>query len=357
MNTTTRSVFTKFQGNGAPENGDNLCFDTNRYGIGTTYYDVDNDDLFLRIDRQGDATDFIAIIDGSTPETLTVTENGTYTPEDGKSFNKAVVNVPQPSWIHTIKVKRTEDSEWEEIEFNMFPPFPDFSQYYAVDLNGFDASKMYKAVQMFYDCSFLTTLNLGGNFDTSNVTNMNSMLEGCSSLTTLNLGEKFDTSNVTDMGSMFDGCNDLIDLNLGNKFDTSNVTNMGAMFNACTSLTTLDLGNEFNTSNVTDMYSMFSACSSLTTLDLGNKFDTSNVTSMSSMFEECSSLTTLNLGNKFDTSNVTDMDDMFYGCSSLTEITVGLIGTLGSGSNVDKLIGELSGTWTYDESTGKITKQ
>lgn len=243
VNTTTRSVFTKFQGTGAPENGDNLCFDTNRYGIGTTYYDVDNDDLFLRIDRQGDATDFIAIIDGSTPETLTVSENGTYIPEDGKSFNKAVVNVPQPSFIHTIKVKRTSSSEWEEVEFNMFPPLIWLPQYYAfVDLNDFNASGIYRMYRMFYGRSSLVSLELGGNFNTSNVTNMNDMFMNCSSLVSLVLGDKFDTSNVELMSQMFYGCSSLVSLELGDNFNTSNVNDMDSMFFGCSSLTEITVG-------------------------------------------------------------------------------------------------------------------
>ena len=100
---------------------------------------------------------------------------------------------------------------------------------------------------MFYECSFLTNINLS-NFNTNNVKVMNSMFNECSSLIKINLSN-FNTINVINMAGMFEGCSSLTNINLSN-FNTNNVTNMNSMFNGCSSLTNINLSN-FNTSNVT----------------------------------------------------------------------------------------------------------
>ena len=117
----------------------------------------------------------------------------------------------------------------------------------------------------------------------SEIKNMLNMFFDCSSLTNLNLS-KFNTQNVTDMYGMFSYCSSLKELDLSS-FNTTNVTNMSYMFNNCSSLTKLDLSN-FNTSGVKYMGYMFNNCSSLKNLDL-SKFNTDNVTYMSLMFYDC----------------------------------------------------------------------
>ena len=182
--------------------------------------------------------------------------------------------------------------------------------------DNFDTSNVTNMIDMFYNCSSLTTLDVS-NWNTSNVTRMESMFQDCSSLTTLDVS-KWDTSNVPDMSFMFYDCSSLTTLDVSN-WDTSNVTNIYYMFYNCSSLTTLDLSN-WDTGNVIRMDYMFYNCSKLTTIDVSN-WDTSNVTNMSDMFEGCSSLTTIDVSN-WDTSNVTHMSYMFRDCSSLTTLDV-----------------------------------
>ncbi|SHK33291.1 BspA family leucine-rich repeat surface protein, partial [Hespellia stercorisuis] len=81
----------------------------------------------------------------------------------------------------------------------------------------------------------LTTITGMGILDTSTVTDMTSMFYNCSKLTSIDLGN-FDTSTVTDMKSMFYNCSKLTSIDLGN-FDTSTVTSMANMFYGCSSLT------------------------------------------------------------------------------------------------------------------------
>ena len=86
-----------------------------------------------------------------------------------------------------------------------------------------------------------------------------------SNLTITDDGAKFNAKNVTTTRTMFYNCKYLTSLDLSN-FDTSSVTNMEYMFDLCYGLRSLDLSN-FDTSNVINMSSMFMGCTSLQILD------------------------------------------------------------------------------------------
>ena len=229
---------------------------------------------------------------------INITENGTYTKEDG--YSNVVVDVKAPT--ETVDLKTG-------IKFGN-------STFSAMPFTLICDSGATNMVQMFSYCRNLTTLDLS-NFDTINVTDMNYMFNGCQNLTTLDLSN-FNTSKVTNMEEMFGYCYKLTTLDLSN-FNTINVTDMSYMFANCGNLTTLDLSN-FNTINVKKMGNMFFDCNNLTTLDLSN-FNTINVTNMYSMFNNCDNLTTLDLSN-FNTSKVTDMGSMFRYCGNLTTVKV-----------------------------------
>ena len=155
-------------------------------------------------------------------------------------------------------------------------------------------------------------------------------------LISINFNNNFNTSNVTNMTSMFYQCKFLTSLDLSN-FNTANVTDMTQMFYSCYSLTNLDLSS-FNTSNVRDMDFMFYHCSRLTSLDLSG-FNTSNVTNMEEMLEYCISLTTtINIMN----ANVSDYFYMFSNAAtnSGSQITVNYIET--ASTLVDNMIASKS---------------
>ena len=187
----------------------------------------------------------------------------------------------------------------------------------SLDVSSFNTANVINMLAMFWDCKNLTSLDVS-SFNTSNVTDMSAMFQGCSSLTSLNVSS-FDTRNVTDMRFMFNKCENLTSLDL-RSFNTANVTDMRFMFNKCENLTSLDL-RSFNTANVTDMLAMFWDCKNLTSLDLSS-FNTANVTSMRQMFWGCKNLTSLDLRN-FNTANVINMEFMFKNCDELKTITVG----------------------------------
>ena len=195
-------------------------------------------------------------------------------------------------------------------------------------------------LNMFRDCSSITTLPSLGNFDTSQVTNMYCMFYGCSSFN--QSVSNFDTSQVTNMRDMFVNCSSF-NQSVSN-FDTSQVMDMGDMFFGCSSFN--QSVSNFDTSQVTDMYRMFYGCSSFNqsvsnfdtsqVMDMGymffgcssfnqsvSNFDTSQVTNMYRMFANCSSFN--QSVSNFDTSQVTNMRDMFYGCDSMSSANLGTV--------------------------------
>ena len=141
---------------------------------------------------------------------------------------------------------------------------PNYSVYhgaYSYIYNGVDTSKSTTMMNMFQDCSKLTSLDLSG-WNTSKVKNMDGMFQNCSGLTSLDLSS-FDTRNVTYMDSMFEGCSKLKSLDLSN-FNTSGVKDMSWMFDYCISLTSLDLSG-WDISRTINKPT-FSECSKLKTI-------------------------------------------------------------------------------------------
>lgn len=197
-------------------------------------------------------------------ESISITENGVYSKEDG--YNHIEVNVPLKINIQEIGIKLTDGT------FTEVPEWADFD----------------------------------------GVTDMYSMFQNCSNLQTIPL---IDTSNVTNMGYMFSGCRNLQTIPL---IDTSNVTNMHLMFGACSSLQAIP---QINTSNVTNMSYMFRNCSDLQTIP---QLNTSNVTNMSHMFFMEVTLNSLSSLPKLDCQKVNAMDHYFSGTkdgmSTLTDV-------------------------------------
>ena len=194
--------------------------------------------------------------------------------------------------------------------------FYDCSYLTSLQLSEFYTNNVENMSYMFYNCSSLSSLDLS-NFNTNKVKDMSYMFSNCILLSSLDLSN-FNTNNVKDMNNMFSECSSLTSLDLSN-FNNSNVKNMSNMFYNCCSLISLDLST-FNTNKVKDMSYMFSNCQSLKSLILSN-FNTLNTLNMSWMFNKCSSLTSLNLSN-FNTNNVNNMNGMFSGCTSLTSLNL-----------------------------------
>ena len=246
-------------------------------------------------------------------ESITITENGVYVPEEG-GYNEVIVDVAGSN-VKKLKVAniRVDDSclELDKIGRPVWYGYNDIDKNY---LTSFENS--------FRDCKSLEFLSVY-NWDTSKITNMQGMFWGCEKLEYLEV-DIWNLGNVTDMSGMFHGCKSLHYLRT-ELWDTSNVTNMSEMFFGCEKLeliTNTAIGPGYpvywNTSNVTNMSEMFFGCNILQSLVLSN-FDTSKVKYMDYMFKNCIALQSLDLSN-FDTSNVYNMSSMFSGCNSLQSL-------------------------------------
>ena len=222
-----------------------------------------------KISSQDMPTEIESITTGGNYQSKTITQNGTYLPDEGYDAFSDV----------TVNCEGSEDWEIKNCEFMFNFGYRLYKDRCETIIN--HIKKPNSCGYMFQNCS---SYDINDYFDISNL----------------------DTSEVDKMWYMFNNCEKTISLDLS-KWNTSNVTDMKYMFYNCSLLTSLDISS-FNTSNVTDMFNMFGSCAKLTSLDLSN-FDTSKVTNMSNMFNSCAKLTSLDLSN-FDTSNVTNMYNM-----------------------------------------------
>lgn len=137
------------------------------------------------------------------------------------------------------------------------PSYISFYQYPGNDLsnnlNGLDISNMSGTNNMFYGCSYITSLDLSG-WDTSNIKYVGNTFRDCYSLASLNLSG-WDTSNITEYSFMFWGCSSLETLDLSS-FTTKNNARAVYMFNNCLGLSQLDMSN-FDFTKLKDFNNMF----------------------------------------------------------------------------------------------------
>ena len=144
-------------------------------------------------------------------ESISITENGTYSKEDG--YNHIEVNV---NAVPKINVKEA-GLKFGDSEFTEVPEWADFEG--ITDMS-----------HMFRYCSYLQTIP---KIDTSNVTNMIALFYYCMQLQTIPL---LNTSKVTNMRDMFNTCQNLQTIP---QLDTSNVKDMSGMFSDCRKLQTI----------------------------------------------------------------------------------------------------------------------
>ena len=204
--------------------------------------------------------------------------------------------------------------------FNLYAP-PEWSKYAGIKKAVITPSMAdytpRSTACWFYNLTELETIEGFEILNTGEVTDMSGMFYKCSALRTLDLGG-WDTRKVTQMHDMFNGCSLLERLDISD-FNTGCVESMANMFSGCSSLENIDVSC-FNTQNVTTMNSMFKDCSAAKSIDLSG-FETDKVKTMFAMFSGCENLKELNLGS-FNTSNVFDFGYMFARCHSLTKIVV-----------------------------------
>ena len=259
---------------------------------------------------------------------LNVTENGTYTNENG--YNEVNVNVTGGSKVvlkdGTKLAYSTFTTVSEEYDFSELSTFDNLF-YYCKMLETCKIKGTYQKVctAMFQDCTALVSVSLPNLiptdcskmfmgdiklisidlFDISLCKSCADMFRGCDKLESI---PQFDTSSCENMNNMFYSCDRLTTIPY---LETSKVRSMNSMFLGCTLLTSIPL---LNTENVTNMYYMFDNCQSLTSIPLLN---TAKVENMGGLFGTCRALTTI---PQLDTSEVTNMRSMFYGSENLESL-------------------------------------
>ena len=247
-------------------------------------------------------------------ESLSVTENGTYTPSAGvDGYNSVTVNVSSSggTGFDTTGIT-TIDNLFRETTLK------------EVNLLNFNFDSVKSQYTLFYNAKNLEHVRFPTQKFPKNCDNTVSMFEGCTALKDTNVSDWFNPNvEILSMNSMFQGCSQL----------TSNISFHGvkfkrdgcylfSVFEGCSSYT----GNPFQYYSIGYIYpkntsSMFKGVGS-TTLDLG-RFDFTNCESMKSMFEESKVTdvglelyydqnTQTNIGCQINSENLTDVSRMFY---------------------------------------------
>ena len=240
-------------------------------------------------------------------ESISITENGTYTKEDG--YNKITINVPDVNGSYDEGYNEGYNEGYAEgkgssagiinvgevgIKFGR-STFAELPSYY-------DFKDVVNLNDMFYGCEYLRTIP---EMSTSKVTTMESTFELCKNLTSI---PYLDTSNVNYMLDTFSNCEKLTTIP---ELNTSMVQSMNGLFMGCASLTSIPY---LITSRVKDMQYMFYGCFNLTSVP---NLTTDNVLYMDSMFSFCESLTTI---PELNTSMVQSMNYLMSGCINLVSV-------------------------------------
>lgn len=132
-------------------------------------------------------------------------------------------------------------------------------------------------------------------------------------------GPAIDTSGIKLFGSntpvssssfnygTFQGCENMIYMP---NFDTSSATNFSGTFYMCTKLKKID--GELDLSNVTNLYNAFSACVNLENIPFSGSFD--NLTYAARAFNNCRKITSV---PKINTSKCENLLNLFTNCNNL----------------------------------------
>lgn len=218
-------------------------------------------------------------------ESISISENGTYTREDG--YNEIVVEVPDLNGSYDEGYDVGYSEGVEEGTANAGAIIAETAQVLNITENGTYPTQYTKDED----------LNSSDNippFEGNLIRTVN-----------VNVVPKIKVSdyNVCLAYSRFTEVPEWVDF--------EGVTNMRYFFTYCDKLTTIPF---IDTSKVTDMYGTFANCSSLISVP---NLNTSNVTTIESIFSNCKNLTTF---PEIDTSNVTTIGYFIQNCTSLTSV-------------------------------------
>ena len=296
---------------------------------------------------------------------ISITTNGTYTPNDGYYYTKVSVNVQPPLQSKTIEINENgtstivADSEHYglgSVNLNVNVPTTTFStEELSVTANGTYTpttdgySKVTVAVPipepnlqakiLEITANGTQTISADNGYDGLQSVSITTNVSGGTTSDKIKMIDgmklnnnryvidyaRFDTSELTDFRYMLANTNfellpyrASIDLST---WDTSSATNMCNLFYNCSGVNSIIGLENWKTNNVELMENTFNSCTRITTLDLSN-WNVSNVTAFSSMFYRALYLKTLNLSG-WNMSKATRYNSyVFNGCTSLNNLNM-----------------------------------
>lgn len=304
-----------------------------------------------------------------TVESLSVTQNGTYTAPTGKAYSPVTVSVSGGgggSWTRPADWPDLSQMDVSSGDILYMTSFADEDRgfcafsvtctgQYTVEVGTITGSTFtaestqsinsnsncriyygsaagtYKVLRVtgtsitkliFNSSAAITIDNFNGWSNNQGIIDIVGKLPSCTNLLCKEMRNlvnvEIDSVAPSTMASMFSSCFSLASVDVSG-WDTSAVTSMSQVFYSCYSLTTLDMSG-LDTSAVTSMRGMFINCYSLVSVDVSD-WDMGVVENISQMFYNCTSLTTLDVSG-WDTSAVTNMSYLFYYCLTLESLDV-----------------------------------
>ena len=253
---------------------------------------------------------------------ITITENGTYTRENG--YNEVVVNVPDTNGSYD---EGYNDGVVEGTS-NAKEIILENAQVLDVTENGTytDTDKLIKTVNVNVapkiniqdsglKLAYSTFTEVPEWVDWEGITDMSYMFNECSKLTIIS---EIDTSNVSNFKYCFNECSNLNEIS---SLNTSNGINFEYMFTGCSKITTIPY---LDTSKGTNFYEFLYNAKSITTIP---QLDLSSATNINGFFENCTKLVSV---PPLNVPNITGQVSYFFGSNiyTLTDFG-GLIGLKG----------------------------
>ena len=292
---------------------------------------------------------------------ISITSNGTYTPDEGYYYTKIDVNVPIPE-PKLGSLVATENNKWymasdEGLDgyeaVNVSVPEPKLIDHTAIyvengsysltpkNADGFSKVNVrvnvpnpqltvlnatenghYEAVDSgFYGYSAVDVNVPTPTFETSELVATENGIYRASEqgvdgfyAVMVDVNQTVSTKYVVPNGMSF-AFSRVFD---PEDFDVSNVREFGSFFYQCFALESLDLST-WN-ANVDSINNIFYNCDNLRYINLNN-WNVSNVVSMHNLFFSCGSVVSIFL-KQWDMSAVTSVSSMFYNCRNLTNLSM-----------------------------------
>lgn len=205
------------------------------------------------------------------------------------------------------RFKSIDLSRWDTSNVTDMSAMFKYAYIETADFNCININKVTDMTEMFYQCTSLTTLDIGEwSLDGVDATGM---FSACSELLTVRICTS-DVSKPIRTTNMFSRCGKLKSIDLSG-IDASEITALDNMFSNCVSLVSIIGMNNFNPIKVTSLAGIFNNCASLEKLDLSH-WNLNKVTNISKMFYYCK-ITSLTLNN-WDISNVKRYEETFRNC-------------------------------------------